>query len=143
MSKIQDIIEIFQEADYRETLEILLDYSDNLPELPERYLEARDKGYNLVHECQTPVFIWVDLNEGKVDIHADVPRESPTVRGFVSLLVDAFSGSSPEDIENAPANLVSSLKLDQKLGTRRMYGLSAVYNKIKSDVKRAVAECGC
>ena len=137
MSKIQDIIEIFEEADYQETLEILLDYSENLPELPEKYIEARDKGYNRVPECETPVFIWVDLEGSNVNIHADVPRESPTVRGFVSLLVDAFSGSSPGDIESAPNNLISSLKLDQKLGTRRMYGLSAVYNRIKRDIKRA------
>ncbi len=137
MSKIKDIIKIFEEADYQETLEILLDYSENLPELPEKYIEARDKGYNRVPECETPVFIWIDLEGGNVNIHADVPRESPTVRGFVSLLVDAFSGSSPGDIESAPNNLISSLRLDQKLGTRRMYGLSAVYNRIKRDVKKA------
>jgi cysteine desulfuration protein SufE len=68
---------------------------------------------------------------------ADVPEESPTVRGFVGILVDSFNGTTPEEVQSAPQNLVHSLGLDQKLGTRRMFGLSAVYNRIKSGVKEA------
>ena len=88
-------------------------------------------------ECETPVFVWIELNDGLVHIDADVPEESPTVRGFVSLLVDSFNGATPEEVISAPQNLVHDLKLDQKLGTRRMFGLSAVYNRIKSGVKEA------
>jgi cysteine desulfuration protein SufE len=137
MTKIEEIIEAFQDADYQETLAMLLDYSENLPKLPEKYIEARDAGYNRVPECETPVFVWIDLNDGLVQIHADVPEESPTVRGFVGLLVDSFNGITPEEVQSAPQNLIHSLGLDQKLGTRRMFGLSAVYNRIKSGVKEA------
>jgi cysteine desulfuration protein SufE len=134
---IEEIIEEFQEADFQETLAMLLDYSEGLPKLPEEFVEARDAGYNRVVECETPVFIFVRLKDGKVRIFADVPEESPTVRGFVALLVDAFDGSTPDEIETAPTNLINSLGLDQKLGTRRMFGLSAVYSRIKSEVKKA------
>ncbi len=138
MTRIEEIIGQFQEADYQETLSMLLDYSESLPPLPVEYRDARDAGYNRVPECETPVFIFVDIKDGKVRIYADVPRESPTVRGFVSLLVDAFSGVPPEELESAPENLIHSLSLDRKLGTRRMFGLSAVYNRIRSAVKEAV-----
>ncbi|MCK5391791.1 MAG: SufE family protein [Deltaproteobacteria bacterium] len=137
MTKIEEIIEAFQDADYQETLAMLLDYSENLPPLPKKYIDARDAGYNRVPECETPVFVWIDLNDGLVQIHADVPEESPTVRGFVGLLVDSFNGITPEEVQSAPQNLIHSLGLDQKLGTRRMFGLSAVYNRIKSGVKEA------
>ncbi|MCH7519873.1 MAG: SufE family protein [Candidatus Dadabacteria bacterium] len=137
MTKIEEIIEAFQDADYQETLAMLLDYSENLAPLPEKYIEARDAGFNRVPECETPVFVWIDLNDGLVQIHADVPEESPTVRGFVGILVDSFNGTTPEEVQSAPQNLVNSLGLDQKLGTRRMFGLSAVYNRIKSGVKEA------
>ncbi|MCZ6468941.1 MAG: SufE family protein [Candidatus Dadabacteria bacterium] len=137
MTKIEEIIEAFQDADYQETLAMLLDYSENLAPLPEKYIEARDAGFNRVPECETPVFVWIDLNDGLVQIHADVPEESPTVRGFVGILVDSFNGTTPEEVQSAPQNLVHSLGLDQKLGTRRMFGLSAVYNRIKSGVKEA------
>lgn len=134
---INEIIEEFQEADYQETLAMLLDYSEGLPALPEEFNEARDAGHNRVTECETPVFIFVKMEDGKARIFADVPPESPTVRGFVAILVDAFDGLSPEEIENAPGNLINSLGLDQKLGTRRMFGLSAVYARIKNEVKKA------
>jgi cysteine desulfuration protein SufE len=77
------------------------------------------------------------VKNGAVDIHADVARESPTVRGFVSLLVDAFDGAPVEEVLSAPENLIHNLRLDSKLGTRRMYGLSAVYSRIKNEVKKA------
>ena len=137
MTKIEEIIEAFQDADYQETLAMLLDYSENLAPLPEKYIEARDAGFNRVPECETPVFVWIDLNDGLVQIQADVHEESPTVRGFVGILVDSFNGTTPEEVQSAPQNLVHSLGLDQKLGTRRMFGLSAVYNRIKSGVKEA------
>jgi len=139
MTKIEEIIGQFQDADYQETLAMLLDYSENLPPLPEEYRDARDAGFNRVPECETPVFIFVDVKDGRVHIHADVPKESPTVRGFVSLLVDAFDDATPRDIETAPENLIHSLSLDRKLGTRRMFGLSAVYNRIRSEVRKADA----
>lgn len=137
MSRIEDIIGQFQGADYQETLAMLLDYSEALPPLPDEYRDARDAGYNRVPECETPVYIFIDVKDGRVKIHADVPEESPTVRGFVSLLVDAFEGITPEEIVSAPENLIHSLSLDRKLGTRRMFGLSAVYNRIRSEVKKA------
>ena len=137
MTKIEEIIQAFQQADYQETLSMLLDYSESLPALPEKYIEQRDAGFNRVPECETPVFVWIEVNDGLVHIDADVPEESPTVRGFVSLLVDSFNGVTPEEVESAPQNLVHNLGLDQKLGTRRMFGLSAVYNRIKSSVKEA------
>lgn len=56
MSNLEEIIEEFNNADYQETLELLIDYSENLPELPEKFTEARDQGLNRVHECETPVF---------------------------------------------------------------------------------------
>ena len=137
MTKIDEIIGQFQEADYQETLAMLLDYSETLPPLPEEFREARDAGFNRVPECETPVFIFVDVKDGRVHIHADVPKESPTVRGFVSLLVDAFDDATPGDVVSAPENLIHSLSLDRKLGTRRMFGLSAVYNRIRSEVRKA------
>jgi cysteine desulfuration protein SufE len=137
MTKIDEIIEAFQAADYQETLAMLLDYSENLPKLPEKYIEARDAGFNRIPECETPVFVWIELEDGLVQIHADVPEESPTVRGFVGILVDSFNGATPQEVQSAPQNLVHNLGLDQKLGTRRMFGLSAVYNRIKSGVKEA------
>jgi len=48
------------------------------------------------------VFLWVEVENGQVHIHADVPRESPTVRGFISLLARTLEGAAPEDVARIP-----------------------------------------
>ncbi len=139
MSKLDDIIEIFRDADPEETMAMLLDYSDNLPDLPPVLKDLPTDETKRVRECETPVYLWVDVTDGVVELHAQVPRESPAVRGFVSLLVDAFGGSSPTDVLEAPETLLDELGLAQKLGTRRIYGLSAVYNRIKNEVSAHIS----
>ena len=44
---------------------------------PERLEEEKERGDHRVHECQTPVFLWVEVEDGKVHIHADVPPGVP------------------------------------------------------------------
>ena len=94
--KIDDIVAEFADLDPRERLELLLEFAENLPPLPERYQAERDAGMHRVPECQTPVFIWVELIDRRVQIYADVAPEAPTVKGFVGILVDSYSGQPPE-----------------------------------------------
>ncbi len=134
MTSVEEIVREFQEADRQGMIDLLKDYSEDLPEVPERVLSLMDRDVNRVHECETPVFIWVEREDGAVTIFADVPGPYPTVRGLVSILVNAFSGLSPQEIESAPPDFISRLGLAQLLGTRRMWGISAVYSRIKSEV---------
>ena len=136
MASIEEIIREFQGADRQEMIELLIDYSEDLPEIPSRFAEQVDRDLHQVHECETPVFIWVEVENGMVNIFADVPEPFPTVRGLVSILVSAFDGLSPDEIESAPVDFISQLGVAQKLGIRRVRGLSAVYARIKSEVKR-------
>lgn len=134
MTSVEEIVREFQEADRQGMIDLLKDYSEDLPEVPERVLSLMNRDANRVHECETPVFIWVEREDGAVTIFADVPGPYPTVRGLVSILVNAFSGLSPQEIESAPPDFISRLGLAQLLGTRRMWGISAVYSRIKSEV---------
>lgn len=136
MASIDEIVREFQGADRQEMIELLIDYSEDLPEIPRRFAERMDRDLYQVHECETPVFIWVEIENGKARIFADVPEPFPTVRGLVSILVSAFDGLSPEEIESAPVDFISQLGVAQKLGIRRVRGLSAVYARIKSEVKK-------
>src|SRR5262245_27337911 len=85
----------FRAADRDTRLETLLDLSRKLPPLPARLAGEEGRLRHLVPECQTPVYLWVEVTGGMVHLFADVPPESPTVRGFVSLLVQALDGVSP------------------------------------------------
>ena len=134
MPTLETIIPRFKAADRSTRLETLLDYSRRLPPLPERLEAEKDRGDHRVHECQTPVFLWVELEDGKVHIHADVPRESPTVRGFISLLARTLEGAAPEDVARIPDDLLDQLGLSETLGMTRTQGLTAILQRIKRSV---------
>ena len=134
MPTLDTLIPRFKAADRGTRLETLLDYSRRLPPLPERLEAEKDRGDHRVHECQTPVFLWVELEDGKVHIHADVPRESPTVRGFISLLARTLEGAAPEDVAKVPDDLLDQLGLSETLGMTRTQGLTAILQRIKRSV---------
>ena len=137
--KLDDIVAEFADLDERERLEMLLEFAENLPPLPERYRAERDAGLHRIAECQTPVFIWTEVHNGHVQIYADVAREAPTVKGFVGILVDAFSGETPEDVLATPSDLLNRLGLVQALGMVRMRGLSAIQHHVRQQVRQAAA----
>ena len=141
-NKLEELKQEFDELDVRDRLETLLDFSDDLPDLPESYQARRDAGENRVHECQTPVSMWGEVVNGHVEIYADVPRDSPTVRGFISLLIDALSGATPANVLAVKPTLLSELGLVEALGMVRMRGLHAILHRMKSEVQRAVREAG-
>jgi cysteine desulfuration protein SufE len=134
MARLDTIVRRFQQADRDTRLETLLDYSRKLPPLPDRFAQAREAGLNRVHECQTPVFLWVEAGERPdaiVEIHADVPRESPTVRGFVALLIHALQGMTRAEVAALPVDLLDQLRLGETIGMNRTQGLSAIVARIR------------
>lgn len=137
LNKIDELRQTFSDLDVQDRLETLLEYSEMLPDLPERFRARRGKAENKVHECQTPVYLWVEVVEGRVEIYADVPRDSPTVRGFISLLISVLFGSKPSEVLMLKASLLRELGLSEVLGMVRTQGLQAILKRVKSEVLRA------
>jgi len=127
----------FRAADRNTRLETLLDYSRKLPDLPLSLQGAGDREAHRVTECQTPVFLWVGVVNNAVAIHADVPRESPTVRGFVAMLAQRLQGATPADVAALPDDLLDRLALGETLGMMRTQGLTAILGRIKRAVAAA------
>ena len=136
-SGLERFITRFSRADRDTRLEALLDLSGSLPPLPAGLDAERDRAAHRVPECQTPVYLWVAVEQGVVRLHADVPRESPTVRGFVSLLIRALDGTAPADVAAVPDDLLARLRLDEALGMTRTQGLTAIVRRLKRLVATA------
>lgn len=132
----------FRMASREMRLQLLLAYARRLPELPPELIPARDAGLNRVVECQSPVFLWVALVDGRVRIHADVPKEAPTVRGFVAFLVEALDGQPPEVAAGLPGTLLEDMGLAEVLGVMRTQGLGGVIRRVRTDVARSAAGTG-
>ena len=135
---IEEIAEEFAEVDDETRLELLLEYSAELPPLPQAYHALRDAGISMIHECQSPVFLLIEVECGKVSIVADVPREAPTPRSFLGILVHAFNGKPVSHVLHAPEDLIHRLDLARLLGMQRLRGLSAIYRHTRSEVSRQV-----
>lgn len=136
-TKLEEIVEEFSDLDAQERLELLLDFSDNLPALPLEYQARRDAGENRIRECQTPVSLWVELRDGRIQIYADVAPEAPTVKGYVAILVEAFTGATPEEVLSVKPNLLHRLGLAEALGMMRKRGLGAFQNRLRELVYEA------
>lgn len=137
MPALDTIIARFKAADRNTRLETLLDYSRKLPALPARLEQEKSLGHSRVHECQTPVFLWTEVEDGVVHLHADVPRESPTVRGFLALLGKGLEGATRETVASVPNDLLDQLGLSESLGMTRTQGLTAILQRIKRSVAQA------
>lgn len=128
---LDKLIARFARADRDLRLEALLDASRKLPPLPERFSADRDREAHRVTECQTPVFLWFEPDGAGIRIFAEVPRESPTVRGFVALLIGALDGAPAADFEAIPIDLIARLRLDDALGMLRSQGLGAIVRRFR------------
>jgi len=131
------LIARFRAADRNTRLETLLDYSRKLRGLPTGLQASSDREVHRVTECQTPVFLWVGVQGGSVSIEAEVPRESPTVGGFVSLLQHRLTGATPAEVAEIPDDLLDQLGLTETLGMTRTQGLTAILGRLKRSVAAA------
>lgn len=138
MSRLDEKLLRFRTLGREMRMQLLLGYAKRFPELPEELRAARDEGLGRVEECQTPLFLWVSVDdEGTVSLHADAPREAPTVRGFVGFLMDVLNGRPATEVAELPDDLMERMGLDEVLGVMRTRGLGAVLHRIKRDVARA------
>ncbi len=130
---LTEIRDEFLALDLKDRLQLLLEFANELPALPDR-LKDRDDLFERVVECQAPVFIDLELVDGAVRMHATAPREAPTTRGFASILVQGLNGLSAEDVLAVPADYPHLLGLDEAVSPLRVRGMSGMLARAKRQV---------
>ena len=133
---LDEIAAELSEADKQERIELLIDFARSLPPLPERFEAMKDPDHR-VHECQSPVYLFVELEGERVRLFGDVPVEAPTVRGFVSILVEGLSEATVAEVLAVKNDVIQRLGLLEILGMQRLNGLNGVLHYLKSRVARA------
>jgi cysteine desulfuration protein SufE len=136
---LAEIRDDFLALEQRERLEMLLEFSNELPELPERYQEHPDL-FERVVECQSPVFIFVEVDPDRVvHLHATAPKEAPTTRGFASILVQGIDGLSVDEVLAIPDDFPNTLGLTAAVSPLRIRGMTALLGRTKRQVRERVA----
>jgi cysteine desulfuration protein SufE len=129
--RLAEIIADFQLAEGREKLELLLEYAESLPPLPDwlqRHLNRMDN----VPECMTPVKLFAQKKNGQMQFFFDIPPQSPTVRGFASLLDEGLREASPEQVIQVPNDFYLQMGLQQVLTPQRLNGIAAILAHMKA-----------
>jgi cysteine desulfuration protein SufE len=108
----------------------LLEFSENLPDLPTRYSDHPDL-LERVEECQSPVYLFVEVNDGRVDLFFTAPEEAPTTRGFASILHSILDGSNVAEVLEFDDDFPSTLGLSEAVSPLRMRGMRAMLSRIK------------
>lgn len=134
-SNIAELIADFQDLPVKERLTLLLEFSDNLPELPARYADHPDL-LERVEECQSPVYLFVEVDSSKhVHLFFTAPAEAPTTRGFASVLHEALDGQSTDDVLALSPDFPDHLGLSEAVSPLRLNGMRAMLARIKRQVR--------
>ena len=136
--QLAEIIEDFQALEEPERLQLLLEFSRELPELPPRLADHPELLEQVV-ECQTPLFLTAELSGQQVRLFFSAPPEAPTTRGFASVLAEGLDGLSVDEILAVPDDVPDRLGLTRAITPLRMRGMSAMLGRIKRKVVEAQA----
>lgn len=129
----EDLIADFQALGIKDRLNLLLEFSENLPELPSRYADHPDL-LERVEECQSPIFLFVEVTDGVVHLYFTAPKESPTTRGFASILHSVIDGLAVADVLTFDDDFPSKIGLTEAVSPLRIRGMRGMLARIKRQV---------
>lgn len=132
-SPAQEIIDELHDVESRDRLELLIEYSKSLPDLPARYVNHPDL-LERVEECQSPVFLFVEVAAGRVEIFLTAPAEAPTTRAFASILFKSLNGQKVDTVINFDDGFPEKLGLADLVSPLRMRGIRGMLARIKRQV---------
>lgn len=138
-AKLAEIIDDFQDLTEPDRLQLLLDFSRELPDLPERYGEHPELLEQVV-ECQSPLFLTMEIGdepERPVHLFFSAPPEAPTTRGFAGVLLEGLDGLPAAEVLAVPDDVPDRLGLTRAITPLRMRGMAAMLGRIKRKIREA------
>jgi cysteine desulfuration protein SufE len=137
--RLAEIVDDFASLPPRDRLEMLLEFSQSLPPLPERYA-AHPERLEPVPECQSPLFVATEVDDDRrVHVYVDAPAESPTTRGFAGIFRDALDGLTADEVLAVPDDVTSRLSLTEVVSPLRLRGAAALLGRVQRQVRGSQA----
>ena len=135
---LREIADDFAELTAPERLQLLLEFSEGLPELPERYAGSLDT-MEQVHECQSPIFLAVEVADEPADepgrrpvhLYFSAPPEAPTTRGFAGILREGLDGLTVDEVLAVPEAAPYQFSLGEAVSPLRLRGMVGMLSRIK------------
>lgn len=118
----------------QDKIQLLIEFADELPVLPAKYRDHPEL-LEKVEECQSPVYIFVDVKDRAVQVHATAPEQAPTTRGFASILVQGLKGLSVDEALSIPDDFPSTLGLNNLISPLRVRGMTGMLARMKRQIR--------
>src|SRR5690349_24857069 len=130
---LAEVVSDFKEVTGQDKLQLLLEFAGELPPIP---ADLEQAAMEPVPECQTPLFMHVDADDrDRVRLYFSAPPESPTTRGFASILAQGLDEQSADDILAVPDDFYTELGLASLISQLRLRGMSAMLARIKKRLR--------
>jgi cysteine desulfuration protein SufE len=130
---LAEIRDTFLETPEADRLLLLLEFADELPPVSDE-VAAHPEMYERVAECQSPVYIHLEIEDGIVTMHATAPAEAPTTRGFASILVQGITGLTPDEVLAIPSDYPQTIGLTRAVSPLRIGGMTGMLMRAKNQV---------
>lgn len=130
MSKIEQVrdrvvAELSKQPDKDERFRLLVKKGKDLASLPE---DQRDDKF-LIKGCMSKAWLVPKFEGGLVFFSAD--SEATIVKGIISVLVEVYSGHSPDDILAIDPSFLADAGVEEALSMNRRSGLANMTKQIK------------
>jgi cysteine desulfuration protein SufE len=133
-ARLAEIVDEFASAPREVVLEMLLEFSDEVPPLPAEF--AGHEGMEQVPECQTQFFLKAEVQpDDTVTTYFDCPPEAPTTRAFAGILAEGLAGATTAQILAVPDDLYAKMGLANAISPLRIRGGTAILGRLKRQVR--------
>lgn len=127
INQLQDqIVEDFSQFDdWMDKYALLIDMGNSLEPLDEQYKVPQ----NIIEGCQSRVWLHAEMDQDSIIFKGE--SDAILVKGIVALLLQVYSGRTPEEILSTELYFVDKIGLKEHLSPTRSNGLVAMIKQIK------------
>lgn len=123
--RVETLISEFEnKGNWEDRYKYIISIGKDLPPMKEEMKLDNFK----VKGCQSQVWLFPELKDGKIIFHAD--SDASITKGIVAVLLSVYSESTPEEILKTKPDFLETIGLRQHLSMSRANGLSSMVKQI-------------
>lgn len=123
--EIVDEFSMFDEDNWDERYQYVIDLGKTLPLIDEKYKIEE----NIIKGCQSKVWLHGEESDGKIVFTAD--SDAILTKGIIAILIRAFSNQKASDILESDTKFIDEIGLKEHLSPTRANGLVSMIKQIK------------
>ncbi|RRJ94208.1 SufE family protein [Flavobacterium macacae] len=123
--EIVDEFSMFEEDNWDERYQYVIDLGKTLPLIDEKYKTDE----NIIKGCQSKVWVHGEMQGDKIVFTAD--SDAILTKGIIAILIRTFSKQTPSEILEADTKFIDEIGLKDHLSPTRANGLVSMIKQIK------------